>query len=244
MESVDCEVIFLSSSWRNRLTDADSDTIGQGYTAALDCLFCDHHATDAGAAQAHLEADHTSVLTALLALDTSFTGLTDKQKSLIHLWQGGARDAVIAAQTGVSTSTLRNQRFALREREREARLLLAILSLSGLSALPRAQAESAGAVGDGVDHFYKNGVLTGMPAKESKRIAVMRRFAALFVPGRTYTTAEVRDLVVPIWPDHATVRRWLVDHRWLHRTPDGCAYWVEQQTPAPEQQGGSPDDHR
>lgn len=217
----------MQDSWRNRLLEAEEATVRRGYDAAYRCLFCQAQSGGEEAAQAHLAGAHGSVLAALLQLEKGLTGLTDKQKDLIRLWQSGVSDAQIAAQTGVSTSTLRNQRFALREREREARLLLMILSLSGLSALRPGKAIGHTSRREGIDQFFQQGKLLSMPARESKKELVMQRFAALFTPGQTYTHREVRDIISPVWEDHAFVRRWLVDHHVLQRTTDGRTYWME-----------------
>lgn len=219
------EGAFVKESWRNRLLVADSDTVERGYDNARRCLFCEvQSASDAEAAE-HLQT-HGSVLDALLALDKGLTGLTDTQKSLIRRWQDGTDDAVLAAERGVSLSTLRNQRFALREREREARLLLAVLSLAGLSTLQK-PVKSAKTGGDGVEQFFRDGKLLRMPARYAKKHAVMLRFLALFEPGKVYADREVKELIAPIWPDFAEVRRFLCDLGLLQRTADGRSYWRE-----------------
>ncbi len=215
----------MKESWRNRLLIADDDTVRRGYDSARRCLFCEAQPPSDAAALEHLTQAHGSVLEALLALDKELTGLTDTQKSLIRQWRGGVNDAAIAAERGVSVSTLRNQRFALREREREARLLLAVLSLAGLSTLQKPLKPKAE---DGIEQFYREGKLLHMPARLAKQYAVMQRFAALFELGREYSDRELKELVTPIWPDHALVRRFLVDTGMLRRTNDGRTYWRDE----------------
>jgi len=213
----------MKESWRNRLLVANDDTVRRGYDDAFRCLFCQTQSTNEAAATEHLAQSHGSVLDALLSLDKALTGLTDTQKTLIRRWRDGAADAELATERGVSVSTLRNQRFALREREREARLLLAVLSLAGLSTLQKPARTAKG--DDGVAHFYRDGKLTQMPARHAKRQAVMMRFFALFEPDRVYTDREVKELIAPIWPDFAEVRRFLCDTGLLQRTKDGRSYW-------------------
>ena len=219
----------MPDAWRFRLMEADDAALLRGYDDAARCLFCEQTFQDAAQAGAHVAQAHGSPLAALLALDKSLTGLTDTQKALIQQWQAGASDARIAGERGTSASTLRNQRFALREREREARLFLAILSLAGLSTRQQKRRAPVGAPdarGDGVDQFFHQGRLQAMPAKESKRHAVMLRFLALFAPDRHYTDREVRELISPVWADSAVVRRYLVDTGLLCRTKDGRSYWL------------------
>ena len=215
----------MKESWRNRLLVADDDAVRRGYDNANRCLFCEAQSAGETGAEEHLAQAHSSVLDALLALDKPLTGLTDTQKTLIRRWRDGAADAELAAERGVSVSTLRNQRFALREREREARLLLAVLALANLSALQRPARAAKG--GDGVEHFFQDGKLERMPARYAKKHAVMLRFLPLFEPGRVYSDREVRELIAPIWPDYAQVRRFLCDMGLLQRTTDGRSYWRE-----------------
>ncbi|MCL2811284.1 MAG: DUF2087 domain-containing protein [Clostridia bacterium] len=218
----------MKESWRNRLLVANGDTVQRGYDNSHRCLFCEAQSPNEAKASEHLAQTHGSVLDALLALDKALTGLTDTQKTLIRRWRDGTADAELAAERGVSVSTLRNQRFALREREREARLLLAVLSLAGLSTLQK-PAKVAKGGDDGVAHFYRDGKLTQMPARHAKKRAVMLRFFALFEPERVYSDQEVKELIAPIWPDYAEVRRFLCDTGLLQRTKDGRSYWRASQ---------------
>lgn len=70
--------------------------------------------------------------------------------------------------------------------------------------------------------------------KEKNKALVARRIADEFEEGRTYTEFEVKGVLAPICADHVTVRRYLVDHGLLMRTPDCSAYWK----PAPEEVPG------
>ncbi len=223
----------MPDSQTNRLAEADDASLRRGFDAQFRCLFCAAQSASEPAARAHLAQAHGSALEALLALDKRHTGLTDIQKSLLRQWKAGASDTDIADARGVSVSTLRNQRFALREREREARLLLAVLSLAGLSDRKRAR---QAIVGEGdAERLFREGRLGVMPVRPKKQHAVMLRFAALFEPGATYTEAEVKQRIEPIWPDHAMVRRYLVDAGLIRRTADGRSYWREPSQPIKEE---------
>jgi hypothetical protein len=82
--------------------------------------------------------------------------------------------------------------------------------------------------GEGVvGRFVRDGVLRSFPAQESKRRLVLEHIAQAFEPGRHYPEREV-DAVLRAWTegggtDHATLRRYLVDHQLLAR--DGGEYW-------------------
>jgi biotin operon repressor len=71
--------------------------------------------------------------------------------------------------------------------------------------------------------FFRNGRLTEVPAKESKRRIVLERIALEFEPGVRYEEREVNVVVGRFFNDHASLRRYLVDEGFLDR--EGGVYW-------------------
>jgi len=71
--------------------------------------------------------------------------------------------------------------------------------------------------------FFRNGRLTELPAKRSKRRVVLERIAIEFEPGRHYDEDEVNVTVGRLFTDHAALRRALVDEGFLDR--DHGTYW-------------------
>lgn len=71
--------------------------------------------------------------------------------------------------------------------------------------------------------FFRNGRLTEIPAKESKRRVVLERIALEFEPGERYEEQEVNVIVGRFLNDYAALRRYLVDEGFLDR--DGGVYW-------------------
>jgi hypothetical protein len=65
--------------------------------------------------------------------------------------------------------------------------------------------------------FFRDGRLTTLPARAAMRQAALEALAERFVPGRVYPEAEVNRILSDDAPDHATLRRLLVDHRLLER---------------------------
>jgi hypothetical protein len=73
-------------------------------------------------------------------------------------------------------------------------------------------------------HFLsEDGRLHTIPSKHSKLLVVLDRLAQEFEPGRTYPEAEVDTVLQRFHPDHAALRRYLVDNDFLTRE-DG-RYW-------------------
>lgn len=223
----------MKQEWQERLYRADDDELQRGYSRHDNaCLFCNQRLTDPLSAGKHVQSIHGGVLAALLALDKSFTGLTDKQRALIALWHDKLPDQTLASESGVSLSTLRNQRFALRQREREARLFLNILKLSGLSV--RHQPQSPKKDKNDIANLFRDGRLLRIPKGDAPRAAVMLHIANLFSPNVRYTDAQVRELLAPVHEDYALIRRYLVDSHLLSRTRDGRIYWRD--APSEEEQ--------
>ena len=71
--------------------------------------------------------------------------------------------------------------------------------------------------------FFRNGRLTEIPMKRTKRRIVLERIALEFEPGRDYDEKEVNVIVGTFFNDHAALRRYLVDEGFLDR--DHGRYW-------------------
>ncbi|MFA9430570.1 DUF2087 domain-containing protein [Egicoccus sp. AB-alg2] len=82
--------------------------------------------------------------------------------------------------------------------------------------MTRAEAEVLG-------RFFVGERLTEIPASRGKRLVVLERLALEFEPGRRYTEPEVNEILGRFNPDHASLRRYLVDEGLLDR--DRGEYW-------------------
>jgi hypothetical protein len=71
--------------------------------------------------------------------------------------------------------------------------------------------------------FIVDGRLVSFPAARAKRRIVLEHIAASFEPGVRYPEREV-DAILRAWhPDHASLRRYLIDEELLAR--EGGVYW-------------------
>lgn len=66
--------------------------------------------------------------------------------------------------------------------------------------------------------FIRNGRLTGFPTYPAKTRIVLEYLVTSFEPGRSYPEAEVNEVLNAWHPDHAALRRLMVDGRLLTRT--------------------------
>jgi hypothetical protein len=68
-----------------------------------------------------------------------------------------------------------------------------------------------------------DGRLHTIPTRRTKRLVVLDHLAQEFDPGRVYLESEVVEILIRFHPDHAALRRYLVDDQFLSRE-DG-RYW-------------------
>lgn len=76
----------------------------------------------------------------------------------------------------------------------------------------------------------EEGMIAQLPAKGKPRLDVLEYLAEKFETGRDYREKEV-NAIISGWHtfgDYFLLRRELIDHRLLLRTPDGSRYWKEE----------------
>jgi hypothetical protein len=72
--------------------------------------------------------------------------------------------------------------------------------------------------------FIRDGRITALPAKRTRRRLLLDQVAQAFEPGRRYPEAAVDEILKAVVDDHCTLRRYLVDEAFLSRTAAGI-YW-------------------
>ncbi|WP_010239236.1 DUF2087 domain-containing protein [Clostridium arbusti] len=190
------------------ISDFKRSYIWDSKNAEFICLICAKKiSTNNTDASSHVLI-HGNSLERLLSLEKKYTGLTEIQKELLTMIYNKYTDKEISKKLACSESTIRNMRFSLRERARQARAFLAIMDLTD---------ENVGII--------NQPKLRNFPAKEGKRKALLPKFANLFEPNREYTEREVKKIIKNIYEDDATIRRYLVDYKYLKRNKDGSKYY-------------------
>lgn len=200
------------------------------------------------AAQVHLEGAHSSMFEYLISMNKKYTGLTEHQKSLVSLFHQGLSDKEIAARMdGVSLSTVRNHRFALREKMKQAKVFLAIMELLEAKMqsetndkfidIPRPArmvderfAITAAENEKIIKHYFPqgpDGPISEFPAKEKRKVIIIKQLAKRFELGRKYTEKEVNAVLKAAFHDYVTLRRYLIEYGFLDRLPDGSSYWAK-----------------
>ena len=71
--------------------------------------------------------------------------------------------------------------------------------------------------------FVQDGCLVRMPARQSKKLVILRWLVERFEPGVSYPERQVNEILQQVDPDYAALRRYLVDAGLMQR--DHGIYW-------------------
>jgi hypothetical protein len=71
--------------------------------------------------------------------------------------------------------------------------------------------------------FVKDGRLVRMPARQGKKLVILRWLVQRFEPGVSYPERQVNAILQEVDPDYAMLRRYLVDAGLMQR--DQGVYW-------------------
>ncbi|MFD0050564.1 DUF2087 domain-containing protein [Actinomycetes bacterium NPDC127524] len=195
----------------------------------------------------HIEMEHGSVFNYLIHLDKKLTGLTDHQNHLLGLFYQGKNDKDIQQEAGIgSTSTIRHHRFALKEKERQAKIFLAMMELlkekdqhAPAFVSPHKTAKMIDSryditqeeQADIIRKFFPDGTdgrLKRFPPKEKQRLAVLREIANRLETEKVYDERNLNQILKEMFDDYATIRRYLIEYGFIDRNPDGSKYWLKK----------------
>ena len=202
------------------------------------------------AAELHVEEKHKSMFEYLLNMNSIFTGITDIQKQLLTMFSKGLSDKEIASILGIAQSTIRNHRYKLREKEKQAKLFLAVMELLSKNTNKTINSLDKGIICDAhktattlddrfnitdeekiaviKNYMDENGALISYPTKEKKKIIVLEEIMKSFTNGKNYSEKEVNLILKRIYEDYATLRRALIEYGFIERSKDCSSYWVKE----------------
>jgi len=197
----------------------------------------------------HIEQVHGDMFDFLIERNKKITGLSDNMRDFIKLTHDGLSDKEIGVKMGVSLSTVRSYRFKLKEKELQAKSLLSILDLMKKNSAEQDQPDmerlvnphlSATTIDDRYNisekerqdirknYFDENGLLKVFPSKEKKKLAVLSEIVTNFSRDKKYTEKEVNRVLMGIFDDYATLRRYLIEYGFFDRTKDCSLYWIKE----------------
>ncbi|HML47823.1 MAG TPA: transcriptional regulator, partial [Clostridia bacterium] len=89
------------------------------------------------------QSEHPDLLEAYFAEASRYVGLTEHQRGFLTRIRRGHTDQDIAQSLGLSPSTVRHQRFTLREKAKQAKLYLALYTLAMQGSSGEAEAHAS-----------------------------------------------------------------------------------------------------
>lgn len=203
-----------------------------------------------GAVNEHHISEHGYTVDYILSQETSLSGISDTQQQILKLMSEGKDDKTIAQILGIAQSTVRNHRFKLREKEKQAKFYIALMqSLEEKTKRSIRQADSgfieevhqsATMIDDRYNitdedrektiktYTNENGSLKQFPAKEKKKIILLREIMKNFQHNKEYSENEVNQILESIYSDFPTLRRALIEYGFLERSIDCSVYKVKK----------------
>ena len=190
------------------------------------------------ACEDHIQNEHYGIVKYLLGFSKKEIGLSEIQKEVFKLFLLGKSDFEIADSLGKSVSTIRNHRFILKEKARQSKIFLTLMSFllqeddKTLKVPRRAKMVderymiTQKDVDKTLESFIINDKLISFPAKEKKKIIILRYIIKRFEAGRKYSEKEVNQIISDIFEDYATIRRYFIEYGFMDRTRDCSLYWV------------------
>lgn len=197
--------------------------------------------------QHHITLAHHSVFHYLNGLNKKMTGLTEHQSHILRLFYEGKSDQEIKEELEIgSATTIRHHRFALKEKERQAKTLMVMMELlkeQDQKEEPFVPIHKTATMVDDrynvtlteeqqlLEKLFPNGVgkeLVRFPKREKQKIVVLRAIANLFDQEKHYTEKELNEVIKPMYEDYVHIRRYLIEYGFLDRKADGSAYWVKK----------------
>ncbi|WP_318618287.1 DUF2087 domain-containing protein [Sporosarcina sp. YIM B06819] len=79
-------------------------------------------------------------------------------------------------------------------------------------------------------NYFKQGVngpLDVFPSKEKRKYIIAQEVIKRFDGGQVYLEKEVNEMLKTVHEDFATIRRFLIDYRFMNRSDDGREYWID-----------------
>lgn len=219
------------------------------------CLFCqttyqcdevypidNRFLTAEGMIKRHIEITHTSPFHAIISLDKKITGLSDVQVEMMKYFYEGVSDQDIVNESNLtSVSTVRQHRFKLREKERQAKLFLALMQLmknpenysihKGAKQVDERYGIEENEREKVLKTYFKNGLDGGIeliPSKEKKKLIILQHILKRFDMEKKYNEQQVNDILKTVHTDYVSLRRHLIEYGFMNRSDDGSSYWVKE----------------
>lgn len=77
--------------------------------------------------------------------------------------------------------------------------------------------------------YFKQGIegpLDIFPSMEKRKVIVLQNIISRFERNKIYTEKEVNEILKSIYSDYVTIRRYLIEYGFMHRSKDCTTYWL------------------
>jgi hypothetical protein len=152
-------------------------------------------------------------------------------------------DRETASRCNVSSSTVRNYKYQLKQKEYQSKIFLALMTclksknINNFINIHRRASM--------VDMRYKiteeerdkylkqyfpygqEGKISEFPKKEKRKIVILSHIISRFEINRNYTEKEINEILKTVFHDYVTIRRYLIEYGFMERKPDCSSYWVK-----------------
>jgi hypothetical protein len=195
----------------------------------------------------HIQEQHKSMFHYLLSMNKKYTGLSELQTKILTYFKEGRSDKEIASELEVgSTSTIRTHRFKFKEKEKQAKVFLAIMDLlndkedkknefvpfhKGATMVDERYAITQKEKEKVLTTYFKEGLegtLHSFPSKEKRKIIILQHILSRFTSEKVYSEPEVNEVLKSIYSDFVTIRRYLIEYGFMERSKDCREYWVKK----------------
>lgn len=197
------------------------------------------------AVKSHVEQEHNDYLHQLIEHKSKYNTLTENQKQLFRLFANNKPDKEIAEELKVSISTIRHQKFMFREKAKQAKLYLAIYESvfahkgEGRNAImpvhdyAKMVDERYVVTQEEREHILQTSFITLNPLKlkafspkEKKKVVILSKIIEQFKHGKEYSEKEVNEILLSIYEDFVTIRRYLIEYGFMRRNKECTKYWL------------------
>ena len=216
----------------------------------------------------HIQNEHGPLFNYILNLDKRLSGLSSHQCALLDLFYQNHSDGEIQKRLGIgSASTIRQHRFAFKEKERQAKIFTVLMDLlksaesnkekqrspkisieraynnikhaldNSMKETPLYTKPSAAETPDNREnekiirrYFPESyfGRLKTLTMKEKNRLIILEHIAKNFKRGIKYAEKEINSILSDIYDDYTSIKRYLIDYKFMERASDGSFYWLTE----------------
>ncbi|HEY5584410.1 MAG TPA: DUF2087 domain-containing protein [Ruminiclostridium sp.] len=74
-----------------------------------------------------------------------------------------------------------------------------------------------------------DGPLKTFDMKEKNKLVVLKQIAKRFEFNNFYSEKQINEIIKTIYPDFATIRRYLIEYGFMERKTDGSQYWLKEE---------------